>query len=145
MPRRIVRLSALASSHHDLCLAAFITNTAESEFSAHTAVVMHSSGQSPQDELALFREEFARIQKNSPFPWQERLFQDFCRSNLPSALDLPTGLGKTSVMTIWLLARSLADETNRNRIPRRLLYVVDRRAVVDQATVGRQHLSDRMS
>ena len=36
MPRSIARLSASASSHHDLSLAAFITNIAESEFSAHT-------------------------------------------------------------------------------------------------------------
>ena len=36
MPRCIARLSASASSHHDLSLAAFITNNVESEFSAHT-------------------------------------------------------------------------------------------------------------
>jgi|GraSoi2013_115cm_1033766.scaffolds.fasta_scaffold24253_3 hypothetical protein len=34
--RSIGRLSASAPSHHDLFLAVFITNIAESEFSAHT-------------------------------------------------------------------------------------------------------------
>lgn len=48
---------------------------------------------------------------------------------MPGALDLPTGLGKTSVMAIWLLARAAGADLSR-----RLAYVVDRRAVVDQAT-----------
>src|SRR5262249_25246354 len=51
------------------------------------------------------------------------------KGDLPVAVDLPTGLGKTSVMTIWLIARA-----HGARLPRRLVYVVDRRAVVDQAT-----------
>ncbi|MFN3351084.1 type I-U CRISPR-associated helicase/endonuclease Cas3, partial [Pseudorhodoplanes sp.] len=34
----------------------------------------------------------------------------------------------------------MADEANRNRIPRRLVYVVDRRAVVDQATAEAEKL-----
>ncbi|MBV6488951.1 MAG: hypothetical protein GHHEDOFH_02928 [Pseudorhodoplanes sp.] len=89
---------------------------------------------------ALFKRKFCAVQGNAPFPWQERLFQQFCRGIVPHALDLPTGLGKTSVMAIWLLARALADETNRNRIPRRLVYVVDRRTVVDQATAEAEKL-----
>jgi hypothetical protein len=110
---------------------------------------MDSPAQPTQDELALFREAFEVIQGkgnlgkgNLPFPWQEQLFECFCRGDFPSALDLPTGLGKTSVMAIWLLARALADEANRNRIPRRLVYVVDRRAVVDQATAEAEKLRD---
>ena len=50
-------------------------------------------------------------------------------ADLPRAVDVPTGLGKTSVMALWLIA--LAEGAN---LPRRLVYVVDRRAVVDQAT-----------
>ena len=49
--------------------------------------------------------------------------------------DLPTGLGKTSIITIWLLA--LAHRARANTLigfPRRLIYVVNRRTVVDQAT-----------
>lgn len=65
----------------------------------------------------------------SPFPWQERLLREFLAGNIPSALDIPTGLGKTAVMAIWLVARALGAS-----LPRRLVYVVDRRAVVDQAT-----------
>ncbi len=65
----------------------------------------------------------------SPFPWQEDLLERMCQGELPDALDIPTGLGKTSVMAIWLVTRVLGAS-----VPRRLVYVVDRRAVVDQAT-----------
>lgn len=73
---------------------------------------------------------------NPPFPWQERLLRDLLDGNLPRALDLPTGLGKTSVMAIWLVARA----SGVRSLPRRLVYVVDRRAVVDQATLEAERL-----
>jgi CRISPR-associated endonuclease/helicase Cas3 len=65
----------------------------------------------------------------SPFPWQQALFARFMGGTIDRALDIPTGLGKTSVMAIWLIARARGAA-----LPRRLVYVVDRRAVVDQAT-----------
>lgn len=62
--------------------------------------------------------------------WQERLFRRFCSDDIPNTIDMPTGLGKTMVMAIWLLARVKHPE----KMPTRLIYVVDRRTVVDQAT-----------
>lgn len=73
----------------------------------------------------------------TPFPWQERLLRSLIKGTLPSAVDLPTGLGKTSVIAIWLLAHA-AGAT----VPLRLVYVVDRRAVVDQASAVADHLAD---
>ena len=67
--------------------------------------------------------------QESPFPWQVELLKRFENGSDVGVLDIPTGLGKTSVMAIWLVARTLGA-----RLPRRLAYVVDRRAVVDQAT-----------
>ena len=64
-----------------------------------------------------------------PFGWQKRLLRQLLDGMLPQALDIPTGLGKTSVMALWLIALAA-----RARLPRRLIYVVDRRTVVDQAT-----------
>lgn len=64
-----------------------------------------------------------------PFRWQLRLLRHLVNGDKPQAVDIPTGLGKTSVMALWLIA--LAEGAN---LPRRLVYVVDRRAVVDQAT-----------
>lgn len=78
---------------------------------------------------------FKSLTGHAPFPWQRRLFTRLSSGDLPSAVDVPTGLGKTAVMAIWLLARA-AGAT----LPRRLVYVVDRRAVVDQATEEAERL-----
>ena len=67
--------------------------------------------------------------RHKPFRWQMRLLSRFVDGDLPAAVDVPTGLGKTSVMALWLLALAAGAD-----LPRRLVYVVDRRAVVDQAT-----------
>jgi CRISPR-associated endonuclease/helicase Cas3 len=48
---------------------------------------------------------------------------------LPETVDIPTGLGKTATIALWLSALAI-DVV----LPRRLIYVVDRRTVVDQAT-----------
>jgi CRISPR-associated endonuclease/helicase Cas3 len=86
-----------------------------------------------------FDGQFAALAGRRPFRWQRRLFGRLLEGNVPAALDLPTGLGKTSVMTIWLTARA-----HGARLPRRLVYVVDRRAVVDQATEEAEKLRDAL-
>src|SRR4051794_34502766 len=81
-----------------------------------------------------FRGVFSALTENpnGHFPWQWALYERFVsgRDNIPSACTLPTGLGKTSVIAIWLIALA----TPQTRIPRRLVYVVNRRTVVDQST-----------
>lgn len=76
-----------------------------------------------------FDTAFEALEGHPPFPWQRRLFGELSCGGLPPAVDIPTGLGKTAVMALWLLARAEGAP-----LPRRLVYVVDRRAVVDQAT-----------
>jgi CRISPR-associated endonuclease/helicase Cas3 len=77
-----------------------------------------------------FGDDFIRLTGHRPFPWQRRLFREwFAQGCVSSCCDIPTGLGKTSVMAIWYLALRAGAS-----VPRRLVYVVDRRAVVDQAT-----------
>src|SRR5581483_7264980 len=76
-----------------------------------------------------FRSALGLEEREDPFPWQKDLLARFRSSEIPDVLDIPTGLGKTSVMAIWLVARACGA-----KLPRRLVYVVDRRAVVDQAT-----------
>lgn len=80
-------------------------------------------------QVHTFDEDFAALSGFRPFAWQRRLFESLYSGDVPVALDLPTGLGKTSVIAIWLIARA-----HGAKLPRRLAYVVDRRAVVDQAT-----------
>ncbi|MFC7332639.1 type I-U CRISPR-associated helicase/endonuclease Cas3 [Rhodocista pekingensis] len=72
---------------------------------------------------------FEALTGRSPLRWQCRLHDLFLTGKLPPALDLPTGLGKTSVMAVWLAAKIAGAP-----LPNRLVYVVDRRVVVDQAT-----------
>jgi hypothetical protein len=71
-----------------------------------------------------------------PFPWQAELYALLLAGRWPSRIDLPTGTGKTSILHLWLLA--LAEQarldTRSITVPRRLVWVVDRRVVVDQAT-----------
>jgi len=76
----------------------------------------------------------------TPYPWQVSLFQRMVEGRLPEALDIPTGLGKTSVMPIWLLAR-----LENPHLPRRLIYIVDRRTVVDQASDEAARLAQKLS
>jgi CRISPR-associated endonuclease/helicase Cas3 len=88
------------------------------------------------DSCAFFDTAFMAITGGSaPLRWQRRLFAEhFARDDIPPALDLPTGLGKTSVIIIWLLALAWQTANGGMHLPRRLVYVVNRRTVVDQAT-----------
>ena len=76
---------------------------------------------------------------HAPFRWQMRLLHRLIDIDLPRVVDVPTGLGKTSVMALWLIALSEGIS-----LPRRLVYVVDRRAVVDQATRFAERLRSNM-
>ncbi len=78
---------------------------------------------------------FEQLTGNAPFPWQARLYGHFLKGDSPTALDLPTGLGKTATIAVWLLALAHHAHAGTARdFSRRLVYVVNRRTVVDQAT-----------
>lgn len=79
-----------------------------------------------------FHQTFELLTGFSPLPWQQALSDRFASgaNHIPSRCDLPTGLGKTSVVAIWLIALA----KNPGSVPRRLVYVVNRRTVVDQTT-----------
>ncbi|MET8139860.1 type I-U CRISPR-associated helicase/endonuclease Cas3 [Sphaerisporangium sp. NPDC005288] len=64
-----------------------------------------------------------------PFPWQEDLLDHVLAGEWPELIDVPTGLGKTSVLDIAIFAAAL----NRDSVPRRCFFVVDRRLIVDEA------------
>jgi CRISPR-associated endonuclease/helicase Cas3 len=97
------------------------------------------------------RSEFEKLfhcltQIERPFEWQWDLFQRFLCNDLPPRLSLPTGLGKTSVMHIWLLALAweAVNRPKQRALPTRLVWVVDRRVVVDQATTEAENLARRL-
>lgn len=71
----------------------------------------------------------------SPFQWQRRAFHDLIAGKLPTAVDIPTGGGKTSVLALWILAFAVQKLCSLpSAVPRRLVWVVHRRTVVDQTT-----------
>jgi CRISPR-associated endonuclease/helicase Cas3 len=78
-----------------------------------------------------FESAFHALTGNRPFPWLRKLYDGwFADGKVPPACNIPTGLGKTSVVAVWLIA--LANQPEK--LPRRLVYVVNRRTVVDQTT-----------
>ncbi len=88
-----------------------------------------------------FNETFRSLTGNPPFPWQRRLYEKWVSGNFPKSCDLPTGAGKTSVVALWLIA--LAE--NPEEIPKRLVYVVNRRTVVDQTTDEVEKIAEKFA
>jgi CRISPR-associated endonuclease/helicase Cas3 len=77
------------------------------------------------------------------YRWQEEIFEKLIEGDWPRDVCLPTGMGKTSIMVLWLLALAwvaLHGEGARS-VARRLVWVVDRRVVVDQATKVAERLT----
>lgn len=76
-----------------------------------------------------------------PFPWQQRLAARVAshngefRGSWPRCLALPTGSGKTTAVDIAVFA--LACQTSlpldERTAPRRIIFIVDRRLIVDEA------------
>jgi CRISPR-associated endonuclease/helicase Cas3 len=91
--------------------------------------------------MQTFEYKFHELTGNYPFPWQTTLYQRFIAGEFPASANIPTGLGKTSVVAVWLLA--LADAPSV--VPRRLVYVVNRRTVVDQTTSEAEQLRKALS
>ncbi len=86
---------------------------------------------------------FHALTGNERFPWQYSLYERLVEGNFPERCDIPTGLGKTSIIAIWLLALARRARNGvASGFPRRLVYVVNRRTVVDQATREAELLRD---
>ena len=72
---------------------------------------------------------FRDVHGYEPFPWQVRLTEQVVTTGeWPKVIDLPTGSGKTSVLDTAIFALAV----NPERFPRRVIFVIDRRIIVDQ-------------
>jgi CRISPR-associated endonuclease/helicase Cas3 len=91
-----------------------------------------------------FHDGFKSLTDYTPMRWQCRLFQRFIGGDVPEACDILTGLGKTSVIAIWLLALAHQARSKHIELPRRLVYIVNRRTVVDQATAVVERMRQRL-
>lgn len=93
-----------------------------------------------------FDHAFHALTGHEPFPWQRELYKRMTDGPPPSACRIPTGLGKTAVIAVWLiaLARCGKETANGKRLARRLVYVVNRRTVVDQSTDVVEKIRERL-
>ena len=67
---------------------------------------------------------------NTPYPYQRRFAQ---QDKLPELLSVPTGVGKTAAVVLgWLWRRDFADDSVKAVTPRRLVYCLPMRTLVEQ-------------
>lgn len=76
-----------------------------------------------------FVDYFVAVHDVEPYPWQRRLTsQVLDNGRWPDVIDLPTGTGKTAVLDTALFTLAARPDV----FPRRIVFVIDRRIVVDQ-------------
>lgn len=85
--------------------------------------------------VADFADFYRSVHGYDPFAWQEALAERVLAGDgWPAGIDVPTGLGKTSVIDIAVFALAAqAGEGHLRTAPTRTFVVVDRRVIVDQA------------
>ena len=88
-----------------------------------------------------FKAFFREVHGHEPFPWQIRLTEQvLSRCEWPNVIDLPTGVGKTAVLDTAIFSLAARPDTS----PRRVVFVIDRRIVVDQVYERAQLIRDRI-
>lgn len=93
---------------------------------AKAAVEMPEAGELDPGDFSAF---FEHIHGYEPFPWQTRLTKQVLEHGAwPKVIDLPTGTGKTAVLDTAVFAMAAQPAIS----PRRVVFVIDRRIVVDQ-------------
>lgn len=82
----------------------------------------------PEFRLDGYSDLFRQATGEEPFPFQAAFARD-----LPSLVDVPTGLGKTAMAVVgWLWRRHAAGDAVRLATPRRLVYCLPMRVLVEQ-------------
>lgn len=85
---------------------------------------------------------FEAVHGCPPYPWQERLTaQVLTQGRWPDVIDLPTGTGKTAVLDTAVFTLAVRPDV----FPRRVVFVIDRRIVVDQVYKRAEMISNRIS
>ncbi|MBV8844757.1 MAG: type I-U CRISPR-associated helicase/endonuclease Cas3 [Bryobacterales bacterium] len=94
-----------------------------------------------------FEDWFRALNDNKkPFPWQQRLFREWLcpeqadSARWPELIKLPTASGKTALIDIAVLALAAGSPAAR----RRIVFIVDRRVVVDEAALRANAIRERL-
>ena len=94
-------------------------------------------GLGPEDFPVFFQD----LHGYEAFPWQRRLADQVLKNTAwPDVIDLPTGTGKTAVLDIAVFAMAAQPDVS----PRRIVFVIDRRIVVDQVYKRAQRIQRRI-
>lgn len=74
---------------------------------------------------------FKKATTSPPYPYQQKLAR---LSEIPDILNIPTGAGKTeaAILSIYIWRRFNADSNIRNNTPRRLVFCLPMRVLVEQ-------------
>lgn len=98
------------------------------------------------DPLEFFRRSYFALREQPPMWWMERLFLQITGGQCRKLVDLPTGAGKTDVAVIWVLALAWygLDTGKRSPVPRRLVWVVNRRVLVQQVFRLARRLQEKL-
>ncbi len=94
-----------------------------------------------------FSQFMLEVHGHPPFPWQSAAVADIlAKGSWPSLVDIPTGLGKTSMLdvAVFIMAMSAGGEAPPELGRRRIFFVVDRRIVVDQAELHGKRISEAL-
>lgn len=94
--------------------------------------------------VADFGEFLEAVHGHRPFRWQTELAEQVISTGTwPTALDVPTGMGKTVALdvAVFALAAQASLPSGQRTAPTRTFLVVDRRVIVDQAHERAQRIS----
>ena len=96
----------------------------------------------PDLSIADFPAYFRGVHGYEPFPWQVRLTERVLETEeWPTVIDLPTGSGKTATLDTAVFSLAARPDV----FPRRVVFVVDRRIIVDQVYKRARQIKDALT
>lgn len=97
--------------------------------------------QDPQEAFGLL---CRAVNIEQPYQWQQDAFERLMAHDVPDSIVVPTAAGKTMLLVAYVAA--LAEQALRGNVtlPRRLVHVVNRRILVDEASRLSERIRDAL-
>lgn len=93
--------------------------------------------------MNFYSEVFHKATGYQPFPYQEKMADEH---DISSVLRVPTGAGKTAAVVMgWLWRRRFAGEEVKSQTPRRLVYCLPMRVLVEQTVSNIENWLNRLN